>query len=285
MNIYDYFENDNLENENDYIPGYAPANTQTSGQTDPTRQEGRRVELPTFILHNISATVPPETVQAIRTFLESQGLGPNQISPNESVLTTTTPEPIESTTTTSSIVQPPSTTTTTMATTTTTTTTTVETTARPPAVTSEASSTTEKPATPSPTPGSANPPQPSTEAKPTSSAEGADLIPKWVSEQVSASSPSTAPAGETSLDQGLVKNQYFPEWVGGGTISSPFLPSLPAPGIPLSLQGGISSAQIVAGTGLFLILGYLLHRITLRAYRRAYRNTLFVRRTGTFLFF
>lgn len=279
MNIYDY----NEENypENDYIPGYAPADTQSPEKTDPTRQEGRKVELSAFILHNISATVPPETVHAIRTFLKEQGLGPDQIYPNEKV-TTTSPESMESTTTTSSIVPSPPATTTTATTTTTTTTTTAKTTTRLPAVTSETSSTTERPATPSPTPGSENPPLPSTEAKPSSSAEGAGLIPEWVSGWVSAPSLSTAPARETSSDQGLLKNQYLPDWMGGGTISSPSIPFLPAPGIPLSLQGGISSAQVVAGTGLFLILGYLMHRVILRAYRRAYRNTLFVRRTGIF---
>ena len=126
-------------------------------------------------------------------------------------------------------------------------------------------------------------------------------VSEWISEAVSGwTSVSTATPGTSDVPTSppeappvIKENQILQEWVGGGTISRPpeLLPSGPSDPITssvphfLSLEGGIASAQVIAGTGLFLILGFLLHRVVIRVYRRAYQRRLFVRVTGNVFLF
>ena len=250
------------EEEDDYIPGYAPA--QTPVTASPSR-EGFKLDFPVLTFKNVSAVIPHETAGVIKEALRDSGLVPN---PTES--------PFQSTSETSTTVFSNTTT--------------------PGYYTT---STTPSPFETTPSP------LPTSESEAVTSFDAEVIAPptippktvsEWVSEavsgwtSVSTATPETSgvPTSPQEAPPVIKESQILQEWVGGGTISQPPdpLPSGPfgpiTSSVPhfLSLEGGITSAQVVAGTGLFLILGFLLHRVVIRVYRRAYQRRLFVRVTG-----
>ena len=250
------------EEEDDYIPGYAPA--QTPVTASPSR-EGLKLDFPVLTFKNVSAVIPHETAGVIKEALRDSGLVPN---PTES--------PFQSTSETSTTVFSNTTT---------------------PGYYTTSKSPSSFETTPSPFPTSESEAVTSFDAEviapPTIPPK---TVSEWVSEavsgwtSVSTATPETSgvPTSPQEAPPVIKESQILQEWVGGGTISQPPdpLPSGPfgpiTSSVPhfLSLEGGITSAQVVAGTGLFLILGFLLHRVVIRVYRRAYQRRLFVRVTG-----
>lgn len=240
------------EEEESYIPGYAPA--QAPVTAFPSREDVK-LDFPTLTFKNVSAVIPPETMGVIKEALRDRGLVPNstESSSQSASETSTTVFSIATT------------------------------------LGYNTTSTTPSPfeTTPSPFPAS--------ESEAVTNIHDSEWISEAVSgwTSVSTATPETSDVPTNPPEAPSVISQVLQEWVGGGTISRPpeLLPSGPSESVTssvphlLSLEGGISSAQVVAGTGLFLILGFLLHRVVIRVYRRAYQRRLFVRVTGNVFLF
>lgn len=258
------------EEEDDYIPGYAPA--QAPVTAFPSR-EGVKLDFPTLTLRNVSAVLPHETMGVIKEALRDRGLVPNSTE--------------------SSFQSASETSTTVFSTTTILDYSTTSTTPSPFEITPSPSSTSESEAVTSIHGFDAEVTTPPTIPPKTVSEWISEAVSGWTSVSTATPEASGVPTSSQEAPPVIKESQILQEWVGGGTISRPPDPLPSGPSGPimssvphfLSLEGGITSAQVVAGTGLFLILGFLLHRVVIRVYRRAYQRRLFVRVTGNVFLF